>query len=123
MMNTSTPSVRCKCFLRDRLGPPGRCSGCCRRRGFFLVIFRFGATMELEPFAATGSTRFAGAAIAPTGGTSQCRALSLSPTFPAGELVFFIPLRVAAGNPARRNSTGSGRLVDAAAPESRFSFW
>jgi hypothetical protein len=48
------------CFLRDRLGPAGRCSGGCRRRGFFLVIFRFAATMEHELLAATGSTRFAG---------------------------------------------------------------
>jgi hypothetical protein len=32
-------------------------------------------------------------------------ACSLSPTFPAGELVFFIPWRVVAENPARRSST------------------
>ena len=31
----------------DLLGPPGRRCGCCRRRGFLLVIFRFGATLEL----------------------------------------------------------------------------
>jgi hypothetical protein len=40
---------------------------------------------------------------------------ALSPTFPAGELVFFIPLRVVAENPARRISTCSGRLGGAAA--------
>jgi hypothetical protein len=51
----------------------------------------------------------------------QCRALS--PTFPAGELVFFIPLRVAAGDPARRNSTGSGRLIDAAVADDVADFF
>src|SRR5665811_1290052 len=40
---------------------------------------------------------------------------ALSPTFPAGELVFFIPWRVVAENPARRISTCSGRLGGAAA--------
>jgi len=40
---------------------------------------------------------------------------ALSPTFPAGELVFFIPWRVVAAIPARRISTCSGRLVGAAA--------
>jgi hypothetical protein len=40
---------------------------------------------------------------------------ALSPTFPAGELVFFIPWRVVAPIPARRISTCSGRLVGAAA--------
>src|ERR1035437_11086586 len=40
---------------------------------------------------------------------------ALSPTFPAGELVFFIPWRVVAENPARRISTCSGRLGGVAA--------
>jgi len=43
------------------------------------------------------------------------RRRALSPTFPAGELVFFIPWRVVAENPARRISTCSGRLGGAAA--------
>ena len=32
----------------------------------------------------------------------NCLRRALSPTFPAGTLVFFIPLRVVAENPARR---------------------
>ena len=42
-------------------------------------------------------------------------ACTLSPTFPAGELVFFIPWRGVAENPARRISTCSGRRGGAAA--------
>ena len=41
---------------------------------------------------------------------------ALSPTFPAGEMVFFIPWRVVAENPARRISTCSDRLGWPAAP-------
>jgi hypothetical protein len=51
--------------------------------------------------------------------------------FPAGELVFFIPWRVVAENPARRIKPGAGRLVGAAAagrtmvmsPPAPISFW
>ena len=48
---------------------------------------------------------------------------ALSPTFPAGEMVFFIPLRVVAENPARRSSTCSGRLGGAAAPDDVADFF
>ncbi len=48
---------------------------------------------------------------------------ALSPTFPAGELVFFIPLRVVAENPARRISTCLGRLGGAAAADDVADFF
>jgi hypothetical protein len=66
-----------------------------------------------------------------TGHGEHSMSYSLSPTFPAGELVFFIPWRVVAAIPARRSTTGAGRLVGAAAggctmvmaPPAPISFW
>ena len=48
---------------------------------------------------------------------------ALSPTFPAGELVFFIPLRVVADNPARRSTTCWGGLGGAAAADDVADFF
>ena len=89
---------------------------------FHLVIFRFGATIGARAIGATDAAaavelpgrrrRQPGSKAAQTGSRR-----ALSPTFPAGELVFFIPWRVVAENPARRSlawaarccSTRSGR--------------
>jgi hypothetical protein len=48
----------------------------------------------------------AGSTWLPIRGRGMCHSLrrALSPTFPAGELVFFIPWRVVAENPARRKT-------------------
>src|SRR5665213_4243400 len=90
----------------------------------FAVIFRFGATMELgrserptmRPLWSYGVD---GADSPDRMRRWLGRRRALSPTFPAGELVFFIPWRVVAENPARRSKhcglTRTRRLGGAAA--------
>jgi hypothetical protein len=68
--------------------------------GFFLFSVLPGAAVELP-----GRSR-------PAPGVVDIRwALrrALSPTFPAGELAFFIPWRVVAENPARRSLASAAR--------------
>jgi hypothetical protein len=112
----------------DLLGPPGWCSGWWPHDGevaaggdFVLAILRFGADDGARAIGATdaaAAVEVRGRRRRPPGSNAALRGglrRALSPTFPAGELVFFIPWRVVAENPARRISTCSGRLVGAAA--------
>ena len=87
--------------------PPGRCSGGRPHDGdvaggadSIFVIFRFGAD-DAAAVELRGRRRRP-----PACSLSDInRRRALSPTFPAGEMVFFIPWRVVAENPARRIST------------------
>src|SRR5450830_1226935 len=92
---------------------------------FFVVIFRVGADAGARAIGATADAaaneprgprrRHPGSKAVLTGVLRR----ALAPTFPAGALVFFIPWRVVAENPARRISTcrltRTRRLVGAAA--------